>query len=259
MEISSQQTLFWRYQTGKPSTYLATIEALYYFVLAVHKLQEHTPSRRRGLQRKTGDELEETTQKQQGPTNQTKFDGEAASLQRSEESLESPPSSNQQGAVVSDHKAGQHALDYVKHVPSSCNAIELPSISKGCNSASVPGNDPDAKVEISLSDDFEGIKISENKLQFMHRETNVNEDSSGILKDCFTNSNGSSGAPVARKLIASSVDQEIETSNVSALLINDSLYTDACCHQYDNMLFFFKFMFYKIHNLYGSNNLRAYK
>ena len=37
VEISSHDTLFWRYQTGKPSTFLATIEALYYTVLSAHR------------------------------------------------------------------------------------------------------------------------------------------------------------------------------------------------------------------------------
>ncbi|CAL4106611.1 unnamed protein product, partial [Meganyctiphanes norvegica] len=37
VELTSRNTLFWRYQKGKPNTYLATIEAIYYFVLDVHK------------------------------------------------------------------------------------------------------------------------------------------------------------------------------------------------------------------------------
>ena len=37
------------------------------------------------------------------------------------------------------------------------------------------------------------------------------------------------------------------------------LFIDYCCHQYDNLLFYFKFMFCKIHNIYGTENLRAYK
>lgn len=36
VELTSRKTLFWRYQKGKPNTYLATIEAIYYFVLDVH-------------------------------------------------------------------------------------------------------------------------------------------------------------------------------------------------------------------------------
>lgn len=39
----------------------------------------------------------------------------------------------------------------------------------------------------------------------------------------------------------------------------ENLFIEDCCHQYDNLLFFFKFMFFKIHDLYGSENLRAYK
>jgi len=37
VELTRRQTLFWRYQKGKPNTYLATIEAIYYFVLDVHR------------------------------------------------------------------------------------------------------------------------------------------------------------------------------------------------------------------------------
>lgn len=44
VELSEHETLFWRYQTGKPSTYLATIEALYYFVLDAHKFEYHYSS-----------------------------------------------------------------------------------------------------------------------------------------------------------------------------------------------------------------------
>lgn len=36
VELTSRETLFWRYQRGKPLTYLATIEAIYYFLVDVH-------------------------------------------------------------------------------------------------------------------------------------------------------------------------------------------------------------------------------
>ncbi|KAK7078621.1 DTW domain-containing protein 1 [Halocaridina rubra] len=36
VELKERETLFWRYQRGKPNTYLATIEAIYYFVIDVH-------------------------------------------------------------------------------------------------------------------------------------------------------------------------------------------------------------------------------
>lgn len=36
VELTTRQTLFWRYQRGKPQTYLATIEAIYYFLVDVH-------------------------------------------------------------------------------------------------------------------------------------------------------------------------------------------------------------------------------
>jgi len=36
--IESRQTMFWRYQVGKPKEYLATIEALYYFCVDYHKV-----------------------------------------------------------------------------------------------------------------------------------------------------------------------------------------------------------------------------
>lgn len=36
VELKQRETLFWRYQRGKPNTYLATIEAIYYFVVDVH-------------------------------------------------------------------------------------------------------------------------------------------------------------------------------------------------------------------------------
>nr|XP_045619671.1 tRNA-uridine aminocarboxypropyltransferase 1-like [Procambarus clarkii] len=36
VELTKRETLFWRYQRGKPHTYLATIEAIYYFLVDVH-------------------------------------------------------------------------------------------------------------------------------------------------------------------------------------------------------------------------------
>lgn len=36
--IQSRQTMFWRYQVGKPKEYLATIEAVYYFCVDYHKV-----------------------------------------------------------------------------------------------------------------------------------------------------------------------------------------------------------------------------
>jgi len=36
--IESRNTMFWRYQVGKPKEYLATIEALYYFCVDYHKV-----------------------------------------------------------------------------------------------------------------------------------------------------------------------------------------------------------------------------
>ena len=36
VEISSRRTIFWRYQKGKPKEYLATIEAIYYFLVDFH-------------------------------------------------------------------------------------------------------------------------------------------------------------------------------------------------------------------------------
>jgi len=36
--IKSRNTMFWRYQAGKPREYLATIEAIYYFCVDFHKL-----------------------------------------------------------------------------------------------------------------------------------------------------------------------------------------------------------------------------
>ncbi len=38
VEIKTQKTKFWRHQHEKPDTYLATIEAIYYFVVEFHKL-----------------------------------------------------------------------------------------------------------------------------------------------------------------------------------------------------------------------------
>lgn len=37
IELSKHETLFWRYQRGKPKTYLATIEAIYYFLVEVYR------------------------------------------------------------------------------------------------------------------------------------------------------------------------------------------------------------------------------
>lgn len=36
--MSSHKSLFWRPQRGKPDTYLATIEAIYYFLVELHSL-----------------------------------------------------------------------------------------------------------------------------------------------------------------------------------------------------------------------------
>ena len=38
VELTDRETLFWRYQRGKPKSYLATIEAIYYFIVDFHKL-----------------------------------------------------------------------------------------------------------------------------------------------------------------------------------------------------------------------------
>ncbi|XP_078283238.1 tRNA-uridine aminocarboxypropyltransferase 1 isoform X2 [Rhinoraja longicauda] len=38
VELRSQKTHFWRKQKGKPDTYLATIEAIYYFLVDYHRL-----------------------------------------------------------------------------------------------------------------------------------------------------------------------------------------------------------------------------
>uniref|UniRef100_UPI00398EAAED tRNA-uridine aminocarboxypropyltransferase 1 isoform X2 n=1 Tax=Pristiophorus japonicus TaxID=55135 RepID=UPI00398EAAED len=38
VELRTQKTRFWRYQKGKPDTYLATIEAIYYFLVDYHRL-----------------------------------------------------------------------------------------------------------------------------------------------------------------------------------------------------------------------------
>ncbi|KAL7639544.1 UNVERIFIED_CONTAM: hypothetical protein RMT77_010045 [Armadillidium vulgare] len=36
LQLTTRETLFWRYQKGKPKTYLSTIEAIYYFVKDFH-------------------------------------------------------------------------------------------------------------------------------------------------------------------------------------------------------------------------------
>lgn len=38
VELTSRKTCFWRSQKGKPDTYLATIEAIYYFLKDFHQL-----------------------------------------------------------------------------------------------------------------------------------------------------------------------------------------------------------------------------
>ncbi|CAJ1049360.1 LOW QUALITY PROTEIN: DTW domain-containing protein 1 [Xyrichtys novacula] len=38
VELKTRKTCFWRHQKGKPDTYLATIEAIYYFLKDYHKL-----------------------------------------------------------------------------------------------------------------------------------------------------------------------------------------------------------------------------
>lgn len=43
VELDQHETLFWRYQRGKPKTYLATIEAIYYFLVEVHNATATTP------------------------------------------------------------------------------------------------------------------------------------------------------------------------------------------------------------------------
>ena len=43
MELKSRTTKFWRHQRDKPNTYLATIEAIYYFIVDYHKLFVGTP------------------------------------------------------------------------------------------------------------------------------------------------------------------------------------------------------------------------
>ena len=38
VEIKTQKTKFWRHQRDKPDTYLATIEAIYYFIVEYHDI-----------------------------------------------------------------------------------------------------------------------------------------------------------------------------------------------------------------------------
>ena len=38
MVLKDRETTFWRTQLGKPQTYLATIEAIYYFLVDYHKI-----------------------------------------------------------------------------------------------------------------------------------------------------------------------------------------------------------------------------
>ena len=40
VELSAQETKFWRHQAEKPRTYLATIEAIYYFAREIFELVE---------------------------------------------------------------------------------------------------------------------------------------------------------------------------------------------------------------------------
>lgn len=37
VELKMRKTCFWRHQKGKPDTYLATIEAIYYFLKDFHE------------------------------------------------------------------------------------------------------------------------------------------------------------------------------------------------------------------------------
>ena len=50
-----------------------------------------------------------------------------------------------------------------------------------------------------------------------------------------------------------------ECTKIDQMAPMSELISEDCCRMYDNLLFFFKFMFCKIHNLYGHENLRAYK
>ena len=40
VELTSQETKFWRHQAEKPRTYLATVEAIYYFAREIWELVE---------------------------------------------------------------------------------------------------------------------------------------------------------------------------------------------------------------------------
>jgi len=43
VELEPRQTMFWRHQKGKPKEYLATIEAIYYFMVDYHKVISEKP------------------------------------------------------------------------------------------------------------------------------------------------------------------------------------------------------------------------
>lgn len=43
VELEPRQTMFWRHQKGKPREYLATIEAIYYFMVDYHKVISEKP------------------------------------------------------------------------------------------------------------------------------------------------------------------------------------------------------------------------
>uniref|UniRef100_T1J642 tRNA-uridine aminocarboxypropyltransferase 1 n=1 Tax=Strigamia maritima TaxID=126957 RepID=T1J642_STRMM len=43
VELKSRESLFWRYQRGKPNSYLSTIETVYYFLVDLHSMVVQEP------------------------------------------------------------------------------------------------------------------------------------------------------------------------------------------------------------------------
>ncbi|KAF2356338.1 DTW protein [Trinorchestia longiramus] len=237
VELSQHETLFWRYQTGKPNTYLATIEALFYFVLDVHKMMEHNSTNTHGtvvhraLRRGT----------HTGTHEPSMFDRET------EVSIKAMQSQDLTRTRVVTAVTNSQAKDEASSplFPLNSNETECEQPTRYLLSQCLAGDD--CKKVISsktqpgcdTEEIYRGSCLEENTKT--DHKSSRNEAGNGEVS--FIKS-----AACTRPALSS-----------HAFVDHNQLFIDDCCHRYDNLLFYFKFMFDKIHNIYGIENLRAYK
>lgn len=227
MEIVSYPTLFWRYQTGKPNSYLATIEALYYFTVTVHNLLYHTNVTLKCAKKNESSEILKNSVTNCDPsrldsldTDHTEYIHQNINPLLARESAEVK--------IVAALNLNEESTSRVSEILADCDTCNDSTEANQCLSCVSPEKSSPTSPQIS----------NDSRCPQGFQSHNVN--TIGTMEEVLVND--STSCP-----------------NSSQLDDYYGLFHKECCHQYDNLLFFFKFMFQKIHNIYGFENLRAYK